>query len=36
VLEEMAECYERAKLLPEELPSRVAENTGRNLYVLSI
>jgi len=36
VLEEIAECYERAKLLQEELSSRVAENTGRNLYVLSI
>jgi zinc transporter len=36
VLEEIAECYERAKLLQEELASRVAENTGRNLYVLSI
>lgn len=36
VMEEIAECYERAKLLQEELSSRVAENTGRNLYVLSI
>lgn len=36
VLEEFAEVYERAKLLQEELASRVAENTGRNLYVLSI
>lgn len=36
VLEEIAECYERAKLLQEELSSRVAESTGRNLYVLSI
>jgi zinc transporter len=36
VLEEIAECYERAKLLQEELSSRVAENTGRNLYALSI
>jgi zinc transporter len=35
-LEEIAELYERAKLLQEELASRVAENTGRNLYVLSI
>jgi zinc transporter len=36
VLEEIAECYERAKLLQEELSSRVAESTGRNLYVLPI
>ena len=36
VLEEIAECYERAKLLQEELSSRVAESTGCNLYVLSI
>jgi zinc transporter len=36
VLEEIAECYERAKLLQEELSSRVAESTGRNLNVLSI
>jgi len=35
-LEEIAELYERAKLLQEELASRVAENTNRNLYVLSI
>jgi zinc transporter len=35
-LEEIAEIYERAKLLQEELASRLAENTGRNLYVLSI
>lgn len=35
-LEEIAELYERAKLLQEELASRLAENTGRNLYVLSI
>ena len=35
-IEEVAELYERAKLLQEELSSRVAENTGRNLYVLSI
>lgn len=27
---------ERAKLLQEELASRLAESTGRNLYVLSI
>jgi zinc transporter len=36
VIEEVAEIYERAKLLQEELASRLAENTGRNLYVLSI
>jgi zinc transporter len=35
-IEEIAEIYERAKLLQEELASRLAENTGRNLYVLSI
>jgi zinc transporter len=35
-LEEIAELYERAKLLQEELASRLAENTGRNLYVLSL
>jgi zinc transporter len=35
-LEEISELYERAKLLQEELASRLAENTGRNLYVLSI
>src|SRR5262249_7539033 len=35
-LEEVAELYERAKLLQEELAARLAENTGRNLYVLSI
>jgi zinc transporter len=35
-VEEIAEHYERAKLLQEELASRLAENTGRNLYVLSI
>jgi zinc transporter len=35
-IEEIAEVYERAKLLQEELASRLAENTGRNLYVLSI
>ena len=35
-LEEIAELYERAKLLQEELAARLAENTGRNLYVLSI
>jgi zinc transporter len=35
-IEEVLEVYERAKLLQEELASRLAENTGRNLYVLSI
>jgi len=35
-IEEIAELYERAKLLQEELAARLAENTGRNLYVLSI
>ena len=35
-IEEVAELYERSKLLQEELASRLAENTGRNLYVLSI
>lgn len=35
-LEEVSELYERSKLLQEELASRLAENTGRNLYVLSI
>lgn len=35
-IEEVAELYERAKLLQEELASRLTENTGRNLYVLSI
>ncbi len=35
-IEEIAEIYERAKLLQEELAARLAENTGRNLYVLSI
>jgi zinc transporter len=35
-IEEIAETYERAKLLQEELASRLAENTGRNLYVLSL
>jgi zinc transporter len=35
-IEEIAELYERAKLLQEELASRLAENTGRNLYVLSL
>ncbi len=35
-IEEISEYYERAKLLQEELASRLAENTGRNLYVLSI
>jgi zinc transporter len=35
-MEEIAELYERSKLLQEELASRLAENTGRNLYVLSL
>lgn len=35
-LEEVSELYERSKLLQEELASRLAESTGRNLYVLSI
>jgi zinc transporter len=35
-IEELAELYERAKLLQEELAARLAENTGRNLYVLSV
>jgi zinc transporter len=35
-IEEIAEIYERAKLLQEELAARLAESTGRNLYVLSI
>lgn len=35
-IEEVAELYERAKLLQEELASRLAESTGRNLYVLSL
>ena len=35
-LEEISEIYERSKLLQEELASRLAEATGRNLYVLSI
>jgi zinc transporter len=34
--DEAAELYERAKLLQEELASRLAEDTGRNLYVLAI
>lgn len=36
LIDEAAELYERAKLLQEELASRVAEDTGRNLYVLAI
>lgn len=35
-IEEVSELYERSKLLQEELASRVAENTNRNLYVLAI
>jgi len=34
--DEVNELYERAKLLQEELASRVAEDTGRSLYVLAI
>jgi zinc transporter len=36
LVDEAAELYERSKLLQEELASRVAENTGRSLYVLAI
>jgi zinc transporter len=36
LIDEATELYERAKLLQEELASRLAEDTGRNLYVLSI
>jgi len=36
LIDEVNELYERAKLLQEELASRVAENTGRSLYVLAI
>ena len=36
LVDEAGELYERAKLLQEELSSRVAEDTGRNLYVLAI
>lgn len=36
LMEEVLELYERSKLLQEELASRVAENTGRSLYVLAI
>lgn len=35
-IEEIAESYERAKLLQEELASRLAESTSRNLYTLSV
>jgi zinc transporter len=35
-IEEIAELYERAKLLQEELASRLAESTSRNLYTLSV
>jgi zinc transporter len=35
-IEELAEIYERAKLLQEELASRLAESTSRNLYTLSV
>lgn len=36
LIDEVLELYERSKLLQEELASRVAENTGRSLYVLAI
>lgn len=36
VLEEVGDLYDRAKLLQEELSSRVAETTGTRLYVLSV
>jgi zinc transporter len=35
LLEEVGELYERAKLLQEELGSRLAEDTNRRLFVLS-
>jgi zinc transporter len=35
-IEAIAESYERAKLLQEELASRLAESTSRNLYTLSV
>ncbi|MET0291880.1 MAG: CorA family divalent cation transporter [Steroidobacteraceae bacterium] len=36
LVDEVLELYERSKLLQEELASRVAESTGRSLYVLAI
>jgi len=36
LIDDVHELYERAKLLQEELASRVAEDTGRSLYVLAI
>jgi zinc transporter len=36
LIDEVLELYERSKLLQEELASRVAEETGRSLYVLAI
>ena len=36
LLDDQSELYERAKLLQEEIASRVAEDTNRNLYVLSV
>jgi zinc transporter len=36
LIDDVTELYERAKLLQEELASRVAEDTGRSLYVLAI
>jgi zinc transporter len=35
LIDDAGELHERAKLLQEELASRVAETIGRNLYVLS-
>lgn len=36
LLDDVSDLYERAKLLQEELSSRVAEDTGRSLYVIAI
>jgi len=36
LIDDLSELYERAKLLQEELASRVAEDTGRSLYLLAI
>jgi zinc transporter len=36
LIDDLSELYERAKLLQEELASRVAEDTGRSLYVIAI
>jgi zinc transporter len=35
-IDEAVAVYERAKILQEELASRLAEATGRNLYILTI